>query len=330
MTSLTVVVVLGFVLLVVAWCLVRANRLDRLHVRTDAARAALLAALERRAVVARAIALSSDDESLRRTAASAEMAPASDRESRENDLARRLAELDRQVLPAELVAELGDAEHRVMLARRVHNDAVRDTLALRSRRLVRWLRLAGTAPAPTYFDIFDAPQQRTGPDSDGPTMVAPRARRAGRVVLLDAAGRILLFEGFDPARPQELYWFTPGGGLEPGEDARAGAVRELAEETGLRLAPERLVGPIWRRRSVFSFDGDNVAADETFFLTGAKDGAVDISGFTDLERATVLRHRWWTVEELRATGAVVYPRQLAELLGSLPPGCWDGVTRPIS
>ena len=29
----------------------------------------------------------------------------------------------------------------------VHNDAVRDTLVLRSRRLVRWLRLAGTAPA---------------------------------------------------------------------------------------------------------------------------------------------------------------------------------------
>ena len=35
-----------------------------------------------------------------------------------------------------------------MLARHVHNDAVRDTLGLRSRRLVRWLHLAGTAPLP--------------------------------------------------------------------------------------------------------------------------------------------------------------------------------------
>jgi len=42
-----------------------------------------------------------------------------------------------------------------VLARRVHNDAVRDTLGLRSQRLVRWLRLAGTAPMPAYFEIAD-------------------------------------------------------------------------------------------------------------------------------------------------------------------------------
>jgi len=32
---------------------------------------------------------------------------------------------------------------------------VRDTLVLRSRRMVRWLRLAGTASAPAYFEIAD-------------------------------------------------------------------------------------------------------------------------------------------------------------------------------
>ena len=47
----------------------------------------------------------------------------------------------------------------LLLARRVHNDAVRDTLDLRSRRLVRWLRLAGTAPAPAYFEIADPPRR---------------------------------------------------------------------------------------------------------------------------------------------------------------------------
>ena len=56
-------------------------------------------------------------------------------------------------MPAPLRAELGEAEQLLVLARSVHNDAVRDTLVLRSRRLVRWLHLAGTAPLPSYFEI---------------------------------------------------------------------------------------------------------------------------------------------------------------------------------
>ena len=49
---------------------------------------------------------------------------------------------------------------------------------------------------------------------------------------------------FDPARRsvllvehRSLGWSCPGGHLEPGETAVDAAVRELAEETGLHLAP---------------------------------------------------------------------------------------------
>ena len=45
------------------------------------------------------------------------------------ELGRLLADLDRVKLPLALAAELVDAEQRVIIARRVHNDAVRDTLA---------------------------------------------------------------------------------------------------------------------------------------------------------------------------------------------------------
>ncbi len=66
-----------------------------------------------------------------------------------------------------LVAELADAEARVLLARRFHNDAVRDTLALRERRAVRMLRLGGTAALPTYFEIVESPDAQAVPQVGG-------------------------------------------------------------------------------------------------------------------------------------------------------------------
>ncbi|MEU4248386.1 NUDIX hydrolase [Amycolatopsis sp. NPDC026612] len=148
--SLALVVVLGGLFLVAT-----ANRLDRLHVRTDAGWAALDAALARRAVVARAIALVSGDTGLRKSAERAEAASRADREPAENELTWQLNRVDRTGLPAELAEELTDAEHRVVIARRVHNDAVRDTLRLRRRRKVRYFRLAGTAPLPEYFEFAE-------------------------------------------------------------------------------------------------------------------------------------------------------------------------------
>ncbi|MEV6907115.1 NUDIX hydrolase [Amycolatopsis sp. NPDC051071] len=144
------IVVLGGLFL-----LATANRLDRLHVRTDAGWAALDAALARRAVVARAAAVILGDDDLRRLAERAEHAERPDREAEENELTLRLARVDRTTLPPPLAEELNDAEHRVVIARRVHNDAVRDTLHLRRRRKVRYFGLAGTARLPEYFEIAE-------------------------------------------------------------------------------------------------------------------------------------------------------------------------------
>ncbi|WP_370949049.1 NUDIX hydrolase [Amycolatopsis sp. cg5] len=132
-----------------------ANRLDRLHVRLDAGWLALDAALARRAVVARTVASLNGFPGLHALAERAEAAPRAEREFEENDLTLRLAEIDRGGLPVALADELTDAEHRVVIARRMYNDAVRDTLALRRRRKVRYFKLAGTAPHPVYFEIAE-------------------------------------------------------------------------------------------------------------------------------------------------------------------------------
>lgn len=59
-----------------------------------------------------------------------------------------------------------------------------------------------------------------------------RPRLAGcRVLALDAEGRVLLVRHSYGAN----HWMLPGGGLKRGEDAVAGARRELVEETGCAL-----------------------------------------------------------------------------------------------
>lgn len=155
-------VLLAAGLLVLVWlvvlCRARVVRLHRLHVRTDAARDALGSALRRRADAASTVARLLDLRVLAAAVTAARLAPSTgpDREAAENALGRRLAAVHRAALPAALRAELAEAEQAVGLARRVYNDAVRDTLGLRSRRLVRWLHLAGTAPLPAYFEIAEA------------------------------------------------------------------------------------------------------------------------------------------------------------------------------
>jgi hypothetical protein len=89
------------------------------------------------------------------------------REELENELGRVLSALNRGGLAPASASRLADAEQRVVIARRVYNDAVRDTLALRSHRMVRWLRLAGTAPLPRYFEIAEPALAGYGPELDG-------------------------------------------------------------------------------------------------------------------------------------------------------------------
>lgn len=63
-------------------------------------------------------------------------------------------------------------------------------------------------------------------------------------VVRDAQGRLLLVRrGREPGRGR---WSIPGGRVEPGESDREAVVREVAEETGLRVEVGRYVGSVRR------------------------------------------------------------------------------------
>jgi hypothetical protein len=153
----------GVVLVLLAWLAWTVVRLRRLEDRVDKAWMALDSQLQRRAGLAEELAREhpgfvGEERAgyLAAFAADARMPVDGDREMAENVLGRELRELpDDGVLPAALRDDLEGTMTRVGLARRFYNDAVRDTQALRRRRLTRVFRLHASRPMPRFFDIDD-------------------------------------------------------------------------------------------------------------------------------------------------------------------------------
>lgn len=173
----------GLILLVVLLGLITlylsqtAARLDRLHHRVDTSRAGLQAQFQDRSHQVLTLAGSGrlDPATGVLLADAADAALIESRVTGESfDASRCAAEsaltrsLDAALSVPEVVAEINDqpggeqaleelaaVAQRAAWSRRFHNDAVRACLAVRKQRIVRWFRLAGSAPLPRTVELDD-------------------------------------------------------------------------------------------------------------------------------------------------------------------------------
>lgn len=147
------------------------------------------------------------------------------------------------------------------------------------------------------------------------------ARRSARVILLDGTDRLLLIRSAAaPDQPGSGYaWFTPGGGVEPGEDLVDAAARELFEETGLRADPADLT-PVAFAAGEADLGWASGLFRDDLFLHRVPSHQVDLTGMLEYERRYYGGHRWWTQAELAATTETIIPAGLVALVTDLIAG----------
>jgi 8-oxo-dGTP pyrophosphatase MutT (NUDIX family) len=143
-----------------------------------------------------------------------------------------------------------------------------------------------------------------------PKAALRKKRPAARILLLDQAGRTLLFR-FTPASAP-AFWATPGGAVDPGESYEQAARRELLEETGLDMDP----GPQVARRHVdfTTLEGVPVSADERYFRVTVPGGAIDTSRHTELEQRVMQEWRWFDEAAIVSHDEQIFPEDLLDLI----------------
>ena len=154
----------------------------------------------------------------------------------------------------------------------------------------------------------------------------PIPRRAARVLLLDAADRVLLFRGTTRPARATATGSPPAAAWTPGETTAAGAPPgSCARRPGCDVAPaERWASRSGTRSTDFPFDGVWYRQEQDFFVrAGRRPWQVDAGRLRRRSSAAAIDgHRWWSVDGARRHRPTrYYPRgPRRELLREHPGG----------
>lgn len=140
-----------------------------------------------------------------------------------------------------------------------------------------------------------------------------RERRSARVMVFDAAGRVLLIRCAAMRADGEFaFWLTPGGEIEAGETPIEAARRELREELGLEV---EVAGPVYTQGNQFEHQGEMRDNLDFVFTARCAAEAPVLRGVTADEIEIMKEIRWWTAEEIEAAIAAgaerIFPVDLA-------------------
>jgi 8-oxo-dGTP pyrophosphatase MutT (NUDIX family) len=139
--------------------------------------------------------------------------------------------------------------------------------------------------------------------------------RDGARVVVRAGNRFLLIHDSDRTVPGSEFWITPGGGVDPGETTLDAAIREVWEETGLRITADQLIGPVATGTVIHGFGNRILVQHETFYHLSVDQEFTPHPGeLTDGEKLSVTGAAWFERDDLSTLTA--WPTVLPAVLNA--------------
>ncbi|WP_207456980.1 NUDIX hydrolase [Herbiconiux sp. SYSU D00978] len=143
-------------------------------------------------------------------------------------------------------------------------------------------------------------------------------RRTARILLLDEEDHLLLLKTHWDKHLLPERWLTPGGGIDPGESEHDAAVRELFEETGLRV--EALGDPVARTRIRMPEGHEYDWREAVYYLLRTTRFQLSRADWTESEVDDIVDVRWFSPEELAASTEEFDPEDVRGILAQVVPG----------
>lgn len=147
-----------------------------------------------------------------------------------------------------------------------------------------------------------------------------QTRKSSRAIVLNKQNQIFLFQyTFDFFAEKESIWITPGGGLDDGESFEEALKRELFEEMGIKLTEPAMF--VFYRTPLYELkDGETVRSEERFYLVRLDETEFSCTGWTESEKERMTAGKWWSAEEIKASGEKFFSADILGILERLSRG----------